>query len=501
MSNPLKKLVGQTAIYGLGTILPRFLNYALTPILTYTFARAEYGINGELYAYISFLNIIFVYGMETTFFNFYTKSEDKVSVYNTALFTVLCSSVVLSILLLLFSTAIAGALSTPKYTYLPRFITWSILIVASDALMAIPFAQMRSQNKPLLFSMLKLSNVLVNVGLTIFFCVVCKRAYESNAQNLFSVMYNPAIGVGYAFLANLIANVTTLLFLGKQFSGFTFKPDLTLLRQMLKYTWPLLILGLAGMVNETLDRIILKKLMVDKDLAQEAQGIYSACYKVAILMTIFIQAFRFAADPFFFSKAKEKDSKQTYAYVMKYFVIFCAFLFLGTMMNMDWIQYIIGAEYREGLKIVPVLLIANLCLGVVYNLSIWYKLSSQTRFGAIIALIGAFVTIVVNVVFVPRFSYLACAWATLAAYGTMMVVSYLLGQRYFPVKYNLRAMLVFFGIAFGFYLLSLTWKEMESTVFRLFLNNLLVLLFAWVFYKLEFSNLKRIKEQANDQSS
>ncbi len=495
MSNPLKKLAGQTAIYGLGTILPRFLNYLLTPLLTYGFAAASYGINGELYAYISFLNVVFTYGMETAFFNFYSKSESKEDVYNTALFSLVTSSVVMGGLLLLFSSSIAESLSTPNSTYLPQFITWSVLIIATDAIMAIPFARLRSENKAVWFSVLRLGNVVINVGLNIFYFKVCKTAYENNETGFFADMYDPQIGIGYSFFANLIANVITLLLLAKQFAAFRIQFNSDLLKQMLKYALPLLVLGLAGMVNETLDRIILKKLMVDKDAAQVAQGIYSACYKIAILMTIFIQAFRFAAEPFFFNQAADKNSKKVYALVMKYFVIFCSFLFLGTMMNLEWIKYFIGEEYRAGLGVVPILLLANLCLGVVYNLSIWYKLSNNTRYGAIIAVIGAAVTIVINVLFVPLFSYMACAWATLAAYATMMIVSYYLGQKFFPIKYNLRAMFVFLIVAVGFYIISKLYSGMESSVLKVFLNNLFVILFAWLFYKLEFSNLKNIKNQ------
>ncbi len=495
MSNPLKKLAGQTAIYGLGTILPRFLNYLLTPLLTYGFAAASYGINGELYAYISFLNVVFTYGMETAFFNFYSKSESKEDVYNTALFSLVTSSVVMGGLLLLFSSSIAESLSTPNSTYLPQFITWSVLIIATDAIMAIPFARLRSENKAVWFSVLRLGNVVINVGLNIFYFKVCKTAYENNETGFFADMYDPQIGIGYSFFANLIANVITLLLLAKQFAAFRIQFNSDLLKQMLKYALPLLVLGLAGMVNETLDRIILKKLMVDKDAAQVAQGIYSACYKIAILMTIFIQAFRFAAEPFFFNQAADKNSKKVYALVMKYFVIFCSFLFLGTMMNLEWIKYFIGEEYRAGLGVVPILLLANLCLGVVYNLSIWYKLSNNTRYGAIIAAIGAAVTIVINVLFVPLFSYMACAWATLAAYATMMIVSYYLGQKFFPIKYNLRAMFVFLIVAVGFYIISKLYSGMESSVLKVFLNNLFVILFAWLFYKLEFSNLKNIKNQ------
>lgn len=495
MSNPLKKLAGQTAIYGLGTILPKFLNYFLTPVLVYAFAPAEYGINGELFAYISFFNIIFTYGMETTFFNFYTKNENKEEVYNTALIMLLMSSVVMGVILILLAPTIAQSLSTPNVTYLPEFITWSVLIIVSDTIMAIPFAKLRLDNRPLNFSALKIINVVINAGLTIFFIMICKPAYENNEANFFATLYKPQIGIGYCFVAMLIANAVTLLLIGKQFASIKFSINKELLGEMLKYTWPLIILGLAGMVNETLDRIILKKLMVDKDAAQVAQGVYSACYKIAILMTIFIQAFRFAAEPFFFNNAADKNSKKVIALVMKYFVIFCSFLFLGTMMNMEWIKYFVAEEYRVGLNVVPILLLANLCLGVVYNLSIWYKLSSRTGFGAIIAIIGAVVTIVLNVLFIPTYGYTACAWATLAAYGTMMIVSYILGQKHFPVKYNIRAIMVYVLLALGFYTLSFTYQSIDSASIKLVLNNLLVLLFAWLFYKLEFSNLKNVKNQ------
>ncbi len=497
MASGIKKLAGQTVIYGLGTIVPRFLNYLLTPFLTYGFTAAEFGINSELYAYISFLNVIFTYGMETTFFNFNSKLENKNEVFSTALTSLFLSSIVFSLLLIIFSSTLAGALSTPNAIYPTQFIIWSILIIATDALMVIPFANLRVENKAIKFSLLKLSNVIVNVGLTIFFLKICRSAYLNNEQNFYSELYNPEIGIGYAFLANLLANIFTLLFLGKQFLSIKLNFNTELLKDMLRYAWPLLILGLAGMVNETLDRIILKKLMVDKSEAQVAQGIYGACYKIAILMTIFIQAFRFAAEPFFFGKAKEKDSQKSYALIMKYFIIFCLFLFLGTVMNLDWIQYFIGDNFRSGLKVVPILLLANLCLGVVYNLSIWYKLSGQTKFGAIIAIVGAVITIVINVIFIPTYSYVACAWATLSAYAGMMVLSYILGQKYFPIKYNIRALSVYTIVALGFYFLSFSYQGIENTIVRVLLNNLLVILFAGMVYKLEFSNLKKLRANGN----
>jgi O-antigen/teichoic acid export membrane protein len=497
VASGIKKLAGQTVIYGLGTIVPRFLNYLLTPILTRAFLPAEYGINSELYAYISFLNIIFTYGMETTFFNFNSKLENKQDVYNNALISLITSSVIFSLLLFLFSSTIAGALSTPNAVYPVQFIVWSILIISTDAITTIPFAKLRAENKPLKFSILKLSNVIVNFTLTIFFIKVCKSAYDNHEQNFFASLYDPEIGIGYCFLSNLLANIFTLVLLSKQIAEVRFNLNIELLKQMLRYTWPLIILGLAGMVNETLDRIILKKLMVDKSEAQVAQGIYGACYKIAILMTIFIQAFRFAAEPFFFGKSKEKDSQKSYAIIMKYFVIFCLFLFLGTVMNMDWIKYIVDEKYWGGLSVVPILLLANLCLGVVYNLSIWYKLSGETKFGAIIAITGAVITIIINVIFIPTYSYFACAWATLAAYAGMMILSYVLGQKYFPIKYNIKAISVYILTALVFYFITFTYSGMESAILKLTLNNLLVILFAWFVYKLEFPNLKKLRANGN----
>jgi O-antigen/teichoic acid export membrane protein len=501
VASGIKKLAGQTVIYGLGTIVPRFLNYLLTPLLTYGFTATEYGINSELYAYISFLNVIFTYGMETTFFNFSSKLENKQEVYNTALISLVLSSIFFSLLFLIFAGSIAEGLSTPNSIYLPQFIIWSVLIVASDAITAIPFAKLRLENKALKFSALKLSNVIINFGLTIFFLKICKSSYDNHETNFMASLYDPEIGIGYAFLANLLANCFTLILLSKQFAGLKFSLNIDLLKKMLLYAWPLIILGFAGMINETLDRIILKKLIVDKSEAQIAQGVYGACYKIAILMTIFIQAFRFAAEPFFFNKAKEKDSTKSYALIMKYFIIFCLFLFLATTLNLDWIKLFIGPNFRSGLNVVPILLMANLCLGVVYNLAIWYKLNGQTKYGAIIAIVGAIITIVVNVIFVPNYSYVASAWATLAAYSGMMILSYVLGQKYFPIKYNIKAIMVYTVIALGFYFISLTYSNMENIVLKVILNNLFVAFFVFILYKLEFSNIKKLTKNVSTSNN
>ncbi len=500
MSNPLKKLAGQTVIYGLGSIMPRIINYLFSLALTYIFMKpSELASNTEFYAYISFVNIIFTYGMETAFFNFSNKLEDRDKVYSTALISVFCSTAALSLILFFFSENIAIKMDYPNNQ---NYVIWCVLIVATDTIAALPFARLRLNNNAKRFTGLKIINVVIYLLVSIFYLVFSKNAYENNEDNFLAHCYNPEIGVGYAFLAQLIANLFNLLFLAKEFTGFKYVFDKELWKELFKYAAPLLILGLAGMINETFDRIILKELLPE-DIGKTELGIYGACYKVAILMTIFIQAFKYAAEPFFFSQAKDKNAKTLNAVVMKYFVIFCSFLFLATMMNLDILKIVISEEYRKGLGVAPILLLANLFLGVYFNLSIWYKLTGQTKFGAFITIIGAVITLSINFAFVAKFSYMASAWATIASYGTMMVISYFLGQKYYPVKYNLRAIGFFFFLALGFYFLSLLWKDMELRVVRLILNNLLVLLFVYLFYKLEFSNLKKFKQTAgaNNQSN
>lgn len=492
MSNPLKKLAGQTVIYGLGSIMPRIINYLFSLALTFIFkVPADLASNTEFYSYISFVNIIFTYGMETAFFNFVSKSDEKDKVYSTALISILSTTVIFTLVISLFSQSLANLANYPLN---PEYVIWCVLIVATDTMMALPLARLRSNNQAKRFALLRILNVTVYLIVSIFYMVFCKNAYENNESNFLASCYDPHVGVGYAFLAQLIANIFSLLLMAKEFTGFAYVFDKELWKQMIRYAWPLLFLGLAGMINETFDRIVLKYLLPE-DIAKTELGIYGACYKIAILMTIFITAFRYAAEPFFFNQAADKNSKKVNAIVMKYFVIFCSFLFLVTMMNIDIVKLVIYKDYRSGLGVAPILLLANLFLGVYFNLSIWYKLTGQTRYGAIITIIGAAITLTINFGFIGKYGYMACAWATLAAYGSMMIISYYMGQKHYPVKYNLRSMLFFFFCALGFYFISLTYNSLESIVIKLVLNNLLVLLFAWLFYKLEFSNLKNVKNQ------
>ncbi|MDX1251676.1 MAG: oligosaccharide flippase family protein [Gammaproteobacteria bacterium] len=482
--NPLKKLASQTAIYGLSTIVGRLLNYLLVPLLTYQFTDPrDFGVNTEFYAYISFLNVILTYGMETALFNFSVKEPDKNRVYSTALLSLLATTLVFVAPVAIFAEPIAEALRYPGHA---DYILWVALIIALDAVAAIPFAKLREQDRALRFASIKIVNILVNIGLTVFFVGLCKSAFDNPASawhGTLGGLYDPRIGIGYVFIANAIANVVTALLLLPEFFMVKWVFDFTLWRRMLRYGLPLLVVGLAGMVNETLDRILLKYLLPPEQ-ALEQVGIYGACYKISILMTIFIQAFRYAAEPFFFARSVASDAKQTYALVMNYFVITCAFIFLAVMMNIGWIQYFVGAPYRAGLDVVPILLLANLFLGVYFNLSIWYKLTGKTEYGAYLTLFGALITLTLNWYWIPRIGYMGSAWATLICYGSMAVLSYAIGRKHYPVDYDLKRVLTYPGLAIALYLLS-TLIAPPSLAQSLVINNALLIGFLIVAFAAE----------------
>jgi O-antigen/teichoic acid export membrane protein len=427
--------------------------------------------------------------METAFFHFSSKMDDKDRVYSTALISIFASTAGLTLVFALFSGSIANLVKEPGHA---NYVIWCVLIVATDALMAIPFARLRLMNKARKFAGLKLLNVSVFILFNIFYFNICKPAFYNHPESVFATFYNPEVGVGYTFLAGLFANIISLVFLAKDFLQIRFVFDKELWKKMLQYAWPLLILGFAGMINETFDRFILTFLLPE-DIAKNELGVYGACYRIAMLMTIFTTAFKYAAEPFFFNNAANKNSQKINAVVMKYYILFCLFLFLAIMMNLPWLKLLVSEKFRAGLGVVPILLLANLCVGIYWNLSIWFKLTGQTKFGAIITIIGAVITLIINFCGIPKFGYMACAWATLASYSIMMVISYVLGQKYYPVKYNLRSIFVFTFLSLGFYGVSTLYSGMESTILKLLLNNILFALFIWIFYKLEFDNLKKLK--------
>lgn len=478
--NPLKKLAGQTAIYGLSTIIGRLLNYFLVPLYTYQFADpGEFGVITEFYAYTSFLNVVLTYGMETALFNFSAKSEGKATVYSTALLSLTLSTALYLAVVSWQADTLAAVLRHPDHTDYVRWVAW---IIALDTLAAIPFAKLREQQQAKRFAVLKTTNILVNIAANAFLIGLCKWAYDSGAEDSLAWaarLYDPAIGIGYVFIANLIASGLTLLLLVPELAAVKLRFDVALWRRMLAYALPLLIAGLAGMVNETLDRILLKYLL-PPDIAMEQLGIYGACYKIAILMSLFIQAFRYAAEPFFFSYYRQKDARELYALVMNWFIIACSLIFLGVMLNLGWIQYFVGAKYRAGIGVVPILLMANLWLGVFFNFSIWYKLTEQTRFGTYLTLWGAAVTLALNLYWIPRLGYMGAAWATLACYGSMALLSYVMGRRFYPVRYDLRRILGYPLLAVSIWQLTDQMPSLPLWAELTFSNSLLLLIIALV---------------------
>ncbi|GAA4350663.1 oligosaccharide flippase family protein [Hymenobacter saemangeumensis] len=439
----LNKLASQTAVYGISSIVGRVLTYLLVPVYTRYFAAAEYGIVTGLYAYVSFLNVVFTYGMETTFFRFANRpGADRRELYDRVLSLLLVSTAVLTAILALLARPLLGLLEIPPGH--EQYAVWVALILGLDAVAAIPFARLRLENKARKFAGIRLASILLNVGLNLFFIVLCPEVMKGETlpwlRPLVEAVYDPGLGVGYVFLANLIASAVTLLLLGRELLDFRFRLSLAPLRPLLKYAYPLMLMGLAGMVNETLDRILLPRWLPDNfypgKSSLTAVGIYGACYKLSIFMSLVIQAFRYAAEPFFFAQSTDKNSPVTFALIMKWFTLCCAVIFVGISLNLeDFGLFLRRAEYREGLEVVPVLLLANLFLGVYYNLSVWFKLTDKTYYGTYIGAGGAAITIALNFLLIPVLGYLGCALATLACYFTMAMLCWRLGERHFPVPY------------------------------------------------------------------
>lgn len=477
MNKQLKKLAGQTVIYGFSSVLGRLLNYLLVPLYTRLFLPEVYGIVTELYAYVTFLLILLTYGMETGLFRFGNDKQNFNKVYSSILFSLSVTSSLFIIIVLVFLEPIASAM---QYSEHPEYILWMALIVALDAFTSIPFARLRLENKAWKFAIIKLINICTNIGFNLFFLIYCPKLLNSNPDSFILNIYSPNIGVGYVFISNLLANIITLIILLPEIFNVKIKVDFKLLKTILKYSLPLLVAGFAGMINETLDRVMLKHL-VPEELNPMAQlGIYGANYKLAVLMTLFIQMFRYAAEPFFFQNKNESNARQLYAKATKYFIIFGLMIFLGVMFYIDIIKYFISTNYHEGLKVVPILLIANLFLGIFFNFSIWYKLNDMTKYGAWLAIFGAVITIVLNLVLVPIYGYVGAAWATLVCYFLMTLLSFYWGQKYYKVPYEVGNAVFYFVLALSLYFISVFLKP-ESQTLMYVLNTILLLVFVAIF--------------------
>ncbi len=432
----IKQLAGQTFVYGLGIVIPRLLNYLLlTPFYTRIFNQAEYGVVTELYAYLVFLLVILTYGMETGFFRFADKKNNKHDVYKTTLVSLFLSSFLFILLILVFIKPVSEGIG---YVNNPQYIKWIALIVAIDAFTSIPFAKLRLENKAFRYSFIRILEVIINIIANWFFLYYCPLHYHDSVYLKF--IYNPDIGVGYVFLCNLFASGIKLLLLLPDIFIKKGKGDIILFKKMLVYSFPLLIAGLAGTINEALDRILLKHLIADDPMAK--LGVYGANYKLAVLMTLFIQMFRYAAEPFFFSKKDESNAKQIYADVLTFFVFAGMLVYLIVMLFLPYFSLFIGKDFREGVKIVPVILIANLFMGIFYNLSVWYKITGQTKFGAYFVVIGAIITVVINVIFIPEYGYFASAWGHFVSYLIMVLLCYMYGRKHFFIPYSIKKILL-----------------------------------------------------------
>jgi len=483
----IKQLAGQTAVYGLSSVIGRVLNYFLVPYYTRIFSPEQYGVITEMYAYVAFLIIILTYGMETAFFKFSSEAEKKNTVYSTTLISIFLTSIIFISCASVFSIPIANWLGYPNHT---EYVIWFAIIVGLDALCAVPFAKLRELNKAKWFATVNVVNIAVNIGLNIFFLVYCRNHYLDHGPNvnwLVDFCYDPEIGVGYVFISNLIATITKTLLLSPYIFNIQIVYSRKLIQQMLIYSLPLLVAGLAGIINETIDRIMLKYMLWDPPSGTAALtklGIYGACYKISMVITIFVQAFRYASEPFFFAKHKDGAAKAIYSDVMQYFIIAVSLIFLTIMLYIDLVMHFVGVEFREGAQIVPILLMANLCLGVYFNLSIWYKLTSKTVYGAAIAIGGAFITITINYLWIPEIGYMASAWATLICYFTMMVVSYWLGQIHYPINYHVLKGIGYPVAAFALYYISTLISQPDSN-YHFLINTVILLLFVGTVYKLE----------------
>ena len=455
----LKSLAKETAIYGVSSIVGRFLNYLLVPVYTIALPASSggYGVVTNIYAWVALMLVLLTCGMETGFFRFANKGQDDpMRVYSTTLLSVSFGSVVFVALGLLFLEPIAGWL---EYGEHPWYIGMMMIVVAMDAIQSIPFAYLRYKKRPIKFAALKLLFIFLNIALNLFYYVVLKGN-----------------DVGYAFLFNLICTSVVMLCMIPELRGFTYVLDRELLKRMLRYSLPLVILGVAGILNQVADKIIFPFVYPDEAEATIQLGIYGAASKIAMIMAMFTQAFRFAYEPFVFGKSKEKDSREMYAQAMKFFIIFTLLAFLAVMFYLDILRHIIGRDYWDGLRVVPIVMAAEIFMGIYFNLSFWYKLIDETRWGAYFSLTGCTILILMNIFLIPKYGYIACAWAGFTGYGVAMLLSYFVGQKKYPIQYDLKAIGMYVLLAAVLYLAA-EYVPIDNIYLRMAYRTVLLILF------------------------
>ncbi len=445
-----KNLFKQTAIYGLATVLPRMLSFLLVRLYTGILPTAEYGEVSIILSWMVFFNVILSYGMETGFFRFYNSEKDKQNVIATTTISIFWSSVFFLFGALIFRNSLAAMANVDV-----QYITYAIWILVLDALVIIPFSQLRANQRPIKYAIIKIGNVAVNLGFNIFFLLFLPKLAQSNPNSFFDNLYVENFEIGYIFVAQLLASLLTLIVLSPNYISLNRKFDAVLWKKMMKYGLPILVAGIAFAVNEHFDKILLGYLLPE-NIAKSEVGAYSACYKLGLFMVLFATAFRLGIEPFFFSHSGNENAPQTYAVITKYFVIMGSLILLGVIVFADVLKFLLldNKSYWEAMKVVPLIILANFCLGIYNNLSVWYKLTDKTQIGAYISIVGAVLTLVLNYMLIPKYSYYGSAIATIAAYGSMMIISYVLGNKYYPIPYDMEKIGGYLGLSILFSAIS-----------------------------------------------
>lgn len=479
-------------------MVSRFLNFGVSLLGFRLYLPDESSPYTQIYAIIPFLNILFTYGLETSYFRF-AQTTERQKLYNTLNVSIIGSTILLTAFLFLFKAPITDFISMQKH---PEFVTWMIWIVFFDTLYTIPLAKLRQEERPRKYAFINVFSVLLNLLLILFFYYVARPAHEADPYTFLGQWFNPEIGIGYFIIANLITSAVCLLLLWKEFTGFQFRFDKTLWKEVMRYSYPLTIVGLGGMINEMLSRLVYQKVL-DAPLQQKEfeLGVFGANYKLAVLITIFIQIFRLAAEPFFFNQSRNDGAQKMYARVMKFFVIACCFMFLVVALFLDVWKMLIASrhpEYAQGIHIVPILSMGSVFLGIYYNLSVWYKLTNRNMTGAYITIAGAVITVALNILLIPRFHYTGAAWATFTCYLFMMVISYVLGQKHYPIPYPKKKLITYLLICTVFYVLhEVIARNLPAgaSYYKIcyYGSSLLFLgLFTWLIAKVERREIQRL---------
>lgn len=484
-----KSLFKQTAIYGLATVLPRMFSFLLVPIYTDLLPKAAYGKVSIIFSWMIFFNVILAYGMETAFFRFYNKEADKKSVLETTTVSIFWSTIAFLFLSLLFRNALADGSGIEV-----QYFTYTIWILVLDALVIVPFSNLRANQRPMYYAAIKIGNVVVNLLLNLFFLLILPKVATANPTGFLSTFYFDNFQIGYIFISNIIASLLTFLALSPNYFQIKWQFNFELWKRMMRYGLPILVAGIAFAINEQFDKILLGKLL-PADIADSEVGVYSACYKLGLFMVLFRTAYTLGIEPFFFSHADKENASQTYATVTKYFVIFGSFILLAVIVFADILKIIMirDESYWEAMKVVPLIILANFFLGIYTNLSVWYKLIDKTHIGAYISIVGAIITLVLNFLLIPRFSYYGSAIATIAAYGSMMLISYVMGNKYYPIPYDMKKIGGYLGLSIAFSILSFYFFRENY-----FVGATLLIAYLYFIYHNEKETLQRIMNRKSN---